>query len=176
MQRLKDKSTFFKCALAGSIGIGIIVLIVLVNIVYSVYSAQNPVQPKYNLDNEYTTATLEESITGNTLRCNIDGQTRFVKLIGVDNANTSATIGANNVASVVAKNSTVYLSKDKRVADDNEYLLRYVWLSKPSDNPNRSEIETKMLNALLVKGGYSKPTSDDFTLSVLFHQLEEGVN
>lgn len=107
-------------------------------------------------------ATLVRVVDGDTLVVKIEQDEFKVRLIGINTPESVAPPsyrtenseeGAN--ASFIVKNylkdvQKVYLQKD--VSDTDKYgrLLRYVWLDIPKDKLDKTEIQAKMLNAMLV--------------------------
>lgn len=111
-------------------------------------------------------AEVVRVVDGDTLQVLLDGQKEKVRLIGIDSPesvapeeerNTKEGMEASDFTkSLVGEGDIVWLEPD--VSDRDQYgrLLRYVWLENP-DNPNdRNEIETKMLNGILVAEGYAQ--------------------
>ena len=111
-------------------------------------------------------AEVVRVVDGDTLQVLLDGQKEKVRLIGIDSPesvapeeerNTKEGMEASDFTkSLVGEGDIVWLEPD--VSDRDQYgrLLRYVWLENP-DNPNdRTEIETKMLNGILVAEGYAQ--------------------
>lgn len=96
----------------------------------------------------------------------VDGDTvvlsdgRRVRFIGVDSPESTKTVEFyGREASTYTKSQltgkTVYLEKDVSETDKYGRLLRYVWLSLPSEISD-SEIRSKMYNAILVLEGYAQ--------------------
>lgn len=113
----------------------------------------------------FTKAAVIRVVDGDTLVAYVDGTEQKIRLIGIDtpesvhpdaSKNTQEGIDASNYTkSLITDGQIVYLEKD--VSDTDQYgrLLRYVWLQEP-DKITQEEIESKMLNAILVKNGYAK--------------------
>lgn len=120
---------------------------------------------------EFQSAHLERVVDGDTIVVDIDGFDYKVRLIGVNTPESVASVeylektGKENTqegkdASSFTKNlladtDIVYLQCDTADTDKYDRLLRYVWLEIPEDEMNIDEIETKMLNALLVEEGWA---------------------
>ena len=70
--------------------------------------------------------------------------------------------------------TTVYLQEDTSDRDRYGRLLRYVWLDEPKDAYSRSEIESKMLNAMLVMDGIAEAVAyePDTMYEEVFEDLE----
>jgi len=99
----------------------------------------------------------------------VDGDTvvlsdgRRVRFIGVDSPESTNTVEFyGREASAYTKSQltgkTVYLEKDVSETDRYGRLLRYVWLSLPSEISD-SEIRAKMYNAILVLEGYAQAST-----------------
>lgn len=116
---------------------------------------------------ELQEAKYVRTVDGDTIEVKIEGQKYKVRLIGINTPESVASeeylkrIGKENTkegknASEYTKDllsniETVYLEKDVSDVDKYNRLLRYVWLSKPEKNITKTEINDKMLNAILLK-------------------------
>ena len=132
---------------------------------------------------ELQQATVERVVDGDTIIVDLDGVEQRVRLIGVDTPESvhpdeSRNSEAGDVASdftksIVKQGDTVYLQKDVSDTDKYDRLLRYVWLEKPTDATDESEIKTKMLNAILVVEGYAEPKEyePDTAYADVFYEL-----
>ena len=79
------------------------------------------------------------------------------------------------------KGQTVYLSKDISDKDKYDRLLRYVWLEKPTDTKDETEIREKMYNAKVVLDGYANvheyaPNNTLYPLFLTFEAEAEKEN
>ena len=112
-------------------------------------------------------ATVVRVVDGDTFVANIDGQDEKIRLIGVDtpesvnpdeSKNTERGKEASeNTKSILTKGKHVWLEADVQDEDKYNRKLRYVWLEKPTDSNNREQVESEMLNAVLVKDGWADP-------------------
>ena len=135
---------------------------------------------------ELQQATVERVVDGDTIIVDLDGVEQRVRLIGIDTPESvhpdeSRNSEAGDVASdftksIVKQGDTVYLQKDVSDTDKYDRLLRYVWLEKPADVNDESEIKSKMLNAILVVEGYAEPKEyePDTAYADTFERLEKA--
>ena len=122
-------------------------------------------------------------VDGDTLQVLVDGQKEKVRLIGINSPesvapeeerNTEEGVEASNYTkSLVGEGDVVWLESDVNDRDQYGRLLRYVWLEKPGNPNDRSEIEAKMLNGILVAQGYAQARryGDDVAHSDVLEQL-----
>lgn len=133
-------------------------------------------------------ATLLRVVDGDTLVVRLStNEEKKVRLIGV---NTPESVAPENyrtentkegeLASVIVKAmlsdvTTVYLQKDVSETDKYGRLLRYVWLDEPKDVYDRTEIENKMLNAMLVMDDIAEAVEypPDTLYAEIFDELDE---
>ena len=128
-------------------------------------------------------AQVVRVVDGDTLKVSVPGdENATVRLIGMDTPESVAADEARNceegriasdyAKSLVAPGQTVWLSRDVSEADRYGRLLRYVWLERPDNPADESEIAEKMLNAILVRDGYAqvKRYKPDTTLHDLFQR------
>lgn len=117
----------------------------------------------------FQSAHLERVVDGDTIVVDIEGESYKVRLIGVNTPESVASeeyleqTGKENTEegktaseytkSVLQDVDTVYLQMDVSDTDRYDRLLRYVWVELPDDPNNAYEVETKMVNAMLVKDG-----------------------
>ena len=120
------------------------------------------------INGDFKAAHLERVVDGDTIVVDIDGESYKVRLIGVNTPESVADkeylerTGKENTEegktaseytkSILEDVDTVFLQMDVSDTDRYDRLLRYVWLEMPDDPNNTYEIETKMLNAMLIKG------------------------
>ncbi len=105
-------------------------------------------------------------IQADIIKILIGTDTYMVRLIGVDAPESNYVDKEKNRADgklalgfAVTKlkaGMTVYLQMEKQNTDSYGYPLRYMWLSKPLDIQNESEIREKMYNAILILEGFAK--------------------
>ena len=141
---------------------------------------------KSSNDAELQQATVERVVDGDTIIVELDGVEQRVRLIGIDtpesvhpdeSRNTEAgDVASDHTKSIVKSGDRVYLQKDVSDTDKYDRLLRYVWLEKPTDTNNESEIKTKMLNAILISEGYAEPKEyePDTAYADTFERLEKA--
>lgn len=118
---------------------------------------------------ELEAVDLVRVVDGDTIIVLKDGQETRVRLIGINTPESVAPEGystSNTQEGILASEytkellsdvSVVYLEKDVSETDKYGRLLRYVWLEEP--NPDASifsEIETKMLNGILLSSGVAE--------------------
>lgn len=112
-------------------------------------------------------ATVVRVVDGDTIVIELDGEEQYVRLIGIDAAESVHPDASRNteegeeasdhLKSILSAGDTVYLQTDTSDTDKYDRLLRYVWLEMPTDVSDISEIKTKMLNAILIIDGYADP-------------------
>lgn len=119
------------------------------------------------LDGQFERAHLERVVDGDTIVVDIEGEQYKVRLIGVNTPESVASdeylqrsgkenteegkLASDYVKEVLANTDVVFLQMDKSEVDKYDRLLRYVWLELPDDQWDAYEIETKMLNAMLIE-------------------------
>ena len=143
------------------------------------------------VDNSNTTlqaATVERVVDGDTIVVLLNGESKKVRLIGIDAAesvhpDTSKNAEEGKTASehlkeTLVAGTEVWLEKDTSDTDKYDRLLRYVWLTKPDTTISYTAdyIKPKMLNAILVSDGYAKAKDfpPDTKYSKVFHSLENS--
>ncbi|MEG0376666.1 MAG: thermonuclease family protein [Raoultibacter sp.] len=142
--------------------IGLSAVLTVVIILVSVLPSESSPLPGIEV------VTVTHVVDGDTLDVvSSNGQSRTVRLIGVDTPesvhpdatrNTNEGIEASEYTkSLVAVGQEVYLTSDVSDVDRYGRLLRYVWLSQPSEDPSEDEASSIMLNAQLVSDGYAQP-------------------
>lgn len=138
------------------------------------------------VDGELQQATVERVVDGDTIIVDLDGVEQRVRLIGIDTPESvhpdesrnseAGDVASDHTKSIVKQGETVYLQKDVSDTDKYDRLLRYVWLEKPTDSNDESEIKTKMLNAILVVEGYAEPKEyePDTAYADVFERLNKA--
>lgn len=132
-------------------------------------------------------ATLLRVVDGDTLvvRLATDEEEK-VRLIGINTPESVApedyrvsnskegALASTFVKAMLSDVTTVYLQEDTSDRDRYGRLLRYVWLDEPKDAYSRSEIESKMLNAMLVMDGIAEAVAyePDTMYEEVFEDLE----
>lgn len=142
----------------------IIFVILLISIIFCncTYSPDND-----NLNDAFTEAKIVRVIDGDTVLVKfLNGQTDRVRLIGINTPESVHPDKEKNskegkdasefTQELLLSGTIVYLEKDVSDRDQYDRLLRYVWLEIPDDSSNLSEIETNMVNAILIKEGYAE--------------------
>jgi len=141
---------------------------------------------KYDNSYELVNASIEKIVDGDTLKVEINNKSYKVRLIGIDSPesvnpdvakNTPEGKKASNYVKTKLKiGQVVYLQSDKSDTDKYGRLLRYVWLKKPKDANDPEEIESSMLNAIIIKAGYAKAVQykPDIRNKDIFSNLEEA--
>lgn len=138
--------------------------------------------PSYAGD-AFQEATVVKHIDGDTIDVSINGETKRVKMIGIDapeirNPNRPVQFFGQEASAYTAKrlplDTTVYLQSD--VSDTDKYgrLLSYVWYQNPPTNePTEADIKQYMHNAKLVANGYATAYASppDVQYSELFTNL-----
>lgn len=119
--------------------------------------------------------TVTYVVDGDTLVCNIDGENKYIRLIGVDtpecvcgDTSRNCTFGesaAKYTKSLVKPGDTVYLEYDTGKTDKYGRTLAYVYLSSQKTDKN-------MLNYILVVNGYAvaKEYPPDTAFADVFEQ------
>lgn len=127
--------------------------------------------------------TLERVVDGDTIVVDVDGESKKVRLIGIDAAesvhpdesrNTEAGVEASDyLKSLITPGQTLYLQRDVSETDRYGRLLRYVWIGQPADVDDTEEVAAKMLNAVIVENGYAqgKDYAPDTRYSRILHSL-----
>lgn len=141
---------------------------------------------------ELQEAKLVRVVDGDTIVVEIDGEQLKVRLIGIDTpesvaskeyldrtgkVNSAEGVKASDYTKALLENCTkVYLLKD--VSDTDRYgrLLRYVFIIKPNDLKNISEIADKMLNAMLLADHIAKPAKykPDVAYADMFQEIYDN--
>lgn len=111
-------------------------------------------------------AQVVRVVDGDTIQVDLDGERQRVRLIGIncpesvaeeEHRNTAEGVDASEFTkAIVSEGDTVWLQSDQNDTDQYDRLLRYVWIELPSDPFDEGEIESKMLNAILVSEGYAE--------------------
>lgn len=107
-----------------------------------------------------------------------DGTVSRVRLIGIntpeygqgaDEVTEEGRLATTHMISIVLPGTMVYLQKDTTEKDAEGQLLRYVWLARPLNFSDPTEIKAKMVNGKMLIDGYAvahkfKPNDAYFTL------------
>jgi len=108
-----------------------------------------------NNDSQLTEAFVSRVIDGDTVELVTGERVRF---IGIDTPEIGE-VGADEATAFVLErvlNQAVWLEADGNDTDRFGRLRRYVWLELPTDSTDRAQIETHMLNALLLSNGLAE--------------------
>ena len=136
------------------------------------------------VSNEIEIAEVSDVVDGDTIKVYLNGKKYTIRMIGIDTPESVHPDKSKNTvygqkASEYAKEmffegQTVYLSKDISDKDKYDRLLRYIWLEKPTDLNNETEIRQKMYNAKVLLDGYANAYeyAPDDTLYPLFLSFE----
>lgn len=129
-------------------------------------------------------AEVVRVVDGDTAIVNINNEDYRLRFIGMDTPEYNKNKGirepwgkeATEFSKDLLTGKTVYLEKDVSDTDKYDRLLRYVWLKQPTDpkNPSYEEIESYMVNGILVKEGYARVKSykSDVKYNAYFKELE----
>lgn len=144
------------------------------------------------IDNdEIETVEVASVVDGDTIKVYLEGERYTIRMIGIDtpesvhpdeSKNTIYGQKASEYAKQnIEKGQTVYLSKDVSDRDKYDRLLRYVWLEKPVDVNDETEIREKMYNAKVVLDGYANvyeyaPNNTLYDLFLTFEAEAEADN
>lgn len=142
-------------------------------------------------NDEIETVEVASVVDGDTIKVYLEGEKYTIRMIGIDtpesvhpdeSKNTIYGQKASEYAKQnIAKGQTVYLSKDVSDRDKYDRLLRYVWLEKPVDVNDETEIRQKMYNAKVVLDGYANvyeyaPNNTLYDLFLTFEAEAEAEN
>lgn len=126
---------------------------------------------------ELTPAIVTKIIDGDTILVDIDGESKKVRLIGIDCPEYTTEIEAfgKEATDFTSQNllgKTVYLQKDISDTDSYDRLLRYVWIQK-IDVINKENINNYLFNNILVTQGLAQ--SNYYKPDILLqHYLESS--
>lgn len=144
----------------------------------------NSIESIENTEEIIETAELLKVVDGDTIKVYLDGEKYTIRMVGIDtpesvhpdeSRNTIYGEKASDYAKTVfSEGQTVYLSRDVSDKDQYNRLLRYVWLEKPTDTHDETEIREKMYNAKVLLDGYANTYEypPDDTLYTLFSTFE----
>lgn len=167
------------------IGRALLVLLFLLIVTVSIiFKVGDGFKDRLSVNGALEQATVVRVVDGDTLWVEYEGQEKKVRLIGMDcpelnSGNSDAAGGYGEAAadytrSLVHPGQTIYLQKDVSEVDVYDRLLRYVWLSMPSDPDDEDEMREYMLNARLILDGYAyaKKYAPDTKYSEIFSEFE----
>lgn len=133
---------------------------------------------------DFEQATVEKVVDGDTLKLRLsDGSTQRVRLVGIDAPESVAEDESRNceegveasdyMKSLVGPGDVVYLQTTESDQDKYGRLLRYVWLTRPTDATDPDEVATEMLDGIMVYQGYacSKRYRPDTAYNALFDEF-----
>ena len=152
-------------------------------------------------DGELVKASLVRVVDGDTIivdiygdKCGDKDHEYSVRMIGINTPESVASEeyleykGTTNseegkaasafLKGYLANTDYVYLQKDVSETDKYDRLLRYVWLDIPEEMYDLENIETYMLNAILVKEGYAEVATyaPDITFTPYFEEIAEDID
>lgn len=106
---------------------------------------------------------------GDTVKVKINGEEKIVRLIGIDapesvhvdeTRNTKAgELASDFIKDILADYTKVYLQYDKEYQDKYGRELCYVWLSNDVNVYDKNDIDTYMLNAIILQEGFAEAIS-----------------
>lgn len=142
-----------------------LLVLILFIIVYLFLQPNESNGKKANNDSFYEVANVKRVVDGDTAIITIKNKDYRVRFIGINTPeyNLSEDIieplgkEASEYTSNLIENKLVYLEKDISDIDQHGRLLRYLWI-KPAEDPkypSDEEIESQMVNAILIKEGYA---------------------
>jgi micrococcal nuclease len=105
-------------------------------------------------------AVVSRVVDGDTVVLSDGSRVRFIGMDTPESTTTTEFYGneASDYTKSMLTGKTVYLEKDVSEMDRYGRLLRYVWLSLPSEISD-SEIRARMFNAILVLEGYAQSST-----------------
>lgn len=120
-------------------------------------------------DGNFIEAKVTNVVDGDTINVSIDGETKTVRLIGVDTPELSHpekkveyfAKEAADYTKTQLLDKTVYLEKGSSSTDKYGRLLFYLWLMKPGTSAaSDQELGKNCFNSLLIENGYGKAYAD----------------
>lgn len=110
-------------------------------------------------------ANLLSVVDGDTLYCKLNEEEVYVRLIGVDTAesvnpdpsknNEYGEMASSYTKSLLDGHDTIYLEFDEDPSDTYDRLLAYVWLSSEVDGEDERDMASYLLNYILLSEGYA---------------------
>lgn len=134
---------------------------------------------RHSVSTKLEEALVTRVVDGDTVAVALhDGNIYRVRLIGInapadgqgsDNVTENGQRATAHLAESVYPGRVVYLQKDTSDKDIEGQLLRYVWLAKPLNFSDSTEIKAKMANGKMLADGFAvaykfKPNDAYFTL------------
>ena len=138
-------------------------------------------EPTQNLN--LLKATVLRYVDGDTIWVTVNEEWK-IRLIGTvceesasfdSSQNTEGgELSSSYIKTLISIGDEVYLQQDVSDKDIYNRYLRYVWLDIPEDTTAAEEIESKMLNAIIIRDGYGKAAyyKPDVTNYYIFKQLQ----
>ena len=155
-------------------------------------STENVVMEEENTEpQDIETVEIASIVDGDTIKVYLDGERYTIRMVGIDTPESGHPDPEKNTVygqkaseyakQILSKGQTVYLSKDISDKDKYDRLLRYVWLEKPTDTKDETEIREKMYNAKVVLDGYANvheyaPNNTLYPLFLTFEAEAEKEN
>ena len=129
-------------------------------------------------------AELTSITDGDTIWVRLNGEKEKIRLLEINTPESvhsdesrNTTFGeeaSDYMKSLLEDVDTLYLTRDETDRDQYGRLLRMVWLEKPEDPFDETEIREKSVNARLILEGYALPVEfDDHSYVELFRQFQE---
>ena len=116
-------------------------------------------------DSELYAVTLVRVVDGDTLVVNDNGTQKKIRLIGIDTPesvhsdasqnNEYGELASSYTKDILSGKETIYLQYDEGKTDMYGRTLAYVWLTSDVDIYDISDIQSEMLNGILVCDGYA---------------------
>ena len=120
-------------------------------------TTKDEVKSPIQLEKAVVTKHTDGDTIGVTLENGKEAKVRFIGVNTPESTTEHEQYGeeASNYTKSSLLGKTIYLEKDTGDTDTYGRLLRYVWLSPPTEI-NESEIRNKMFNAILAYNGYAQ--------------------
>ncbi len=132
---------------------------------------------------DFVAVTLVRVVDGDTIVVALNGENIKVRFIGVDapesvhsdeSMNTEEGVLATEyLKSLLKEDDTLYLQYDVERTDTYGRTLAYVWTSGEVDIKKEADIEKYMLNAILVKEGFARPS--EYPPNTRYHNVFKGL-
>lgn len=129
-------------------------------------------------------AELTSITDGDTIWVRLNGEKEKIRLLEINTPESvhsdesrNTTFGeeaSDYMKSLLEDVDTLYLTRDETDRDQYGRLLRMVWLERPEEPFDETEIREKSVNARLILEGYALPVEfDDYSYVELFRQFQE---
>lgn len=150
--------------------IAIIIIAIMIGVGVPEYlNSQNVtdlnISDSYNQESKLDKVKFVRTVDGDTIIVTDEnGEDKRIRMIGIDTPESvAAEEERNNEYGVMASDytkklledsDTLYLEYDIDADDQYDRILAYVWLDNVDDTFNEENIESSMVNAIIVKNGY----------------------